>query len=405
MRAAGVLSNASINLLKTGQISSAQAASLISTVATIEAAAGTIWTNLLANLYIAPAGGVPGHFAQGVTAPRTVGLVGHWTLDEGSGSTALDSSGSGNNGTWSGTQAGTSGFYSAGKSQAWAGTFDGSTDIITIPETSSLDFTGSGTLAAWVYVAGLPALSGTNWIALKGSSGWGMGIRLVNNAGIGQFSADVITANALQSTQGFTVTPGAWYHIANVFNGGAQTVGLYVNGSLIAVAPTAANAIRTGGDSYIGNYSGQLQVWEGFIQDVRLYDFALAVAEVAELYTLGLDTSQALDASGHWAALLAHANGRDDIALQCAEFAYTNFLVTNQTVALSNQANSYNEAFQVSTPFSGMKPYNDSPGGYSGSPSSVWQEGTWGMILMTLDLYNIPGLGACPRIELNGVGA
>ena len=118
-----------------------------------------------------------------------------------------------------------------------------------------------------------------------------------------------------------------------------------------------------------------------------------------------LDTSQALDASGHWAALLAHANGRDDIALQCAEFAYTNFLVTNQTVALSNQANSYNEAFQVSTPFSGMKPYNDSPGGYSGSPSSVWQEGTWGMILMTRHLYNIPGLGACPRIELNGVGA
>jgi hypothetical protein len=35
-----------------------------------------------------------------------------------------------------------------------------------------------------------------------------------------------------------------------------------------------------------------------------------------------------------------------------------------------------------------MKPYNDSPGGYSGSPLSVWQEGTWGMILMLLDLYN-----------------
>ncbi|MGD1100846.1 MAG: hypothetical protein ABSA59_02175 [Terriglobia bacterium] len=105
-----------------------------------------------------------------------------------------------------------------------------------------------------------------------------------------------------------------------------------------------------------------------------------------------LDTSQALDASGHWAALWAHATGRDDIALECAEFAYTTFLVTNQTVALSNQANSYNEAYQVTTPFSGMKPYNDSPGGYSGSPGSVWQEGTWGMILMLLDLYSIPGL-------------
>jgi len=104
-----------------------------------------------------------------------------------------------------------------------------------------------------------------------------------------------------------------------------------------------------------------------------------------------LDTSQALDASGHWAALWAHASGRDDIALQCAEFTYSNFLVTNQTAALSNQANSYNEAFQVNTSFSGMKPYNDSPGGYSGSPLSVWQEGTWGMILMLLDLYNISG--------------
>ena len=107
-----------------------------------------------------------------------------------------------------------------------------------------------------------------------------------------------------------------------------------------------------------------------------------------------LDTSLALDASGHWAALWAHAAGRDDIALECAEFAYTTFLVTNQTVALSNQANSYNEAYQVTTPFTGMKPYSDSPGGYSGSPNSVWQEGTWGMILMLLDLYNISGLAS-----------
>ena len=107
-----------------------------------------------------------------------------------------------------------------------------------------------------------------------------------------------------------------------------------------------------------------------------------------------LDTSQALDASGHWAALWAHATNRDDIALQCAEFAYQNFLLASQTIVLSSAANSYNEAYQVTTPFSGMKPYNDSTGGYSGSPLSVWQEGTWGMILMLLDLYNISGLAS-----------
>lgn len=107
-----------------------------------------------------------------------------------------------------------------------------------------------------------------------------------------------------------------------------------------------------------------------------------------------LDTSQALDASGHWAALWAHATGRDDIALQCAEFAYQNFLLTNQTITFSTATNSYNQAYQVAAPFSGMKPYNDSPGGYSGSPASVWQEGTWGMILMLLNLYSITGLAA-----------
>jgi len=105
-----------------------------------------------------------------------------------------------------------------------------------------------------------------------------------------------------------------------------------------------------------------------------------------------LDSSQALDASGHWAALFAHANGRDDIALECAELVYENFLLTNQTIALSSQPDSYNATYQVTTPFSGMKPYNDSPGGYSGSPLSVWQEGTWGMILMLLELYSIAGL-------------
>ncbi len=391
-RSAAILSSAAISLQKTGQINSAQAAAINATVATIQAAASTIWTNLLANLYIAPAGSVAGHFAQGVSSPTTVGLVGHWALAEGSGSSALDSSGSGNNGVWAGTPAGTSGYYDAGKNQAWAGDFDGSTDIITIPESNSLDFTGSGTLAGWGYVTGLPASGGTSWIAQKGSSGWGMGIRIVNNAGVAQFSADVVTGGSRQAGQGYTVTPGAWYHVACVFNAPAQTVSLYVNGSLVSSAPTASGTLRIGGISAIGNSPGQAEGWQGLIQDVRLYSVALAAGDVAELYTLGIDTSQALDASGHWAALLAHANGRDEIALQCAEFVYSNFLVSNQTLNLSNQSNSYNEAFKVTTAFTGMKPYSDSPGGYSGSPASVWQEGTWGMILMLLNLYNIPGL-------------
>ncbi|HUI42097.1 MAG TPA: hypothetical protein VL523_09020 [Terriglobia bacterium] len=105
-----------------------------------------------------------------------------------------------------------------------------------------------------------------------------------------------------------------------------------------------------------------------------------------------LDTSEALDASGTWASMFAVAVGRYDIALECIKFYYQNFLLSNQTIQLSSGPSSWNQAYQQATPFTGFKPYNDSPGDYSGSPLSVWQEGSWGAILSLLQLYSIPGL-------------
>ncbi len=105
-----------------------------------------------------------------------------------------------------------------------------------------------------------------------------------------------------------------------------------------------------------------------------------------------LDVGEACDASGVWAALLADAEGNDTAAVECLKFAYQKFLLTHQTIQISNQTNSWNMAYSETTPFSGMKFYNDSPGGYSGSPLSVSQEMTWGMILALLRLYSATGL-------------
>ncbi|HEV2498562.1 MAG TPA: hypothetical protein VGY31_03155, partial [Terriglobia bacterium] len=101
----------------------------------------------------------------------------------------------------------------------------------------------------------------------------------------------------------------------------------------------------------------------------------------------GLDTSEALDASGTWAAILAYTVGATTQAEQCMEFLFQNFYLQNQQILKSLAPNSYNQAYQQLTPFSGLKPYSDSTGGYSGSPASVWQEGTWGMILALLLMY------------------
>ncbi len=102
----------------------------------------------------------------------------------------------------------------------------------------------------------------------------------------------------------------------------------------------------------------------------------------------GLDTSQALDASGTWAAIMAYIVGATAQAEQAIEFVLQNFELQSQTVQKSSSSNSYNQAYQMLGPITGMKPYNDSPGGYSGSPASVWQEGTWGLILALLLMHN-----------------
>ncbi len=103
----------------------------------------------------------------------------------------------------------------------------------------------------------------------------------------------------------------------------------------------------------------------------------------------GLDTSQALDASGTWSAEFCHAIADDTKATECLKFVYQKFYLTNQQILKSLITASYNQAYEQLQTFAGFKPYNDSAGGYSGSPLSVWQEGTWGMIHALLRLYAV----------------
>ena len=71
MRSAATLPTAAIQLQKTNSITAAQAASLNATAAQLATIADTIATQVVDNLYIAPSGGVPGHFAQGAGSTAT----------------------------------------------------------------------------------------------------------------------------------------------------------------------------------------------------------------------------------------------------------------------------------------------------------------------------------------------
>lgn len=72
------------------------------------------------------------------------GLVGWWKFDEGTGATALDSSGFGNVGAIRGAT------YVSGIDQTGLA-FDGTNDYVEIPHSASLDITGPLTVEAWIF--------------------------------------------------------------------------------------------------------------------------------------------------------------------------------------------------------------------------------------------------------------
>jgi len=94
----------------------------------------------------------------------------------------------------------------------------------------------------------------------------------------------------------------------------------------------------------------------------------------------GVDSSLALDAAGSWAVMFCQEVGEEAKAIECLEFIYETFFLTNRQILKSAEPDSFNQAYEQLTPFDGFKPYADSPGGYVGSPDSVWMEGTWGAL-------------------------
>ena len=93
----------------------------------------------------------PNVYAQDITT----GLVGHWTLDETSGSSIADSAGS-NTGTWI-DGSGDDVTEETGAGQVGTAiTFDGTNDRINAGSDASIDniFVGGGTISAWIYPTG-----------------------------------------------------------------------------------------------------------------------------------------------------------------------------------------------------------------------------------------------------------
>ena len=208
---------------------------------------------------------------------QATGLVASYSFEEGTGATANDSSGNNNQGTLSNATWTASGKY--GKALS----FNGTSSIVNIADAASLRLTSAMTVEAWVN----PTAAGNVWrtVVMKEVTG-DLAYALYANEDVDVPAAYVRIGSASRRVGGASaLSLNTWTHLAATYASGALRI--YVNGALVSTQAgtgTIASStlpLRIGGNTIWGEY------FAGSIDEVRIYNRALSVTEIAADMTGG----------------------------------------------------------------------------------------------------------------------
>ena len=206
----------------------------------------------------------------GFVSNASAELVGHWRFDEGSGTTAHDQSGNGNDGTLINDPVWATGIING------ALQLDGDDDYVNCGNDPSLNITDAVTLAAWVKLNSVPpAFSvlvagkfGAYWLEWRENKALSLSIFL----------------NGTYNGSGPTLelADEDWHHIALTYDG-TQKKGyhnlqeVFSEGASGAIDVSAVNFLVGEGHPAIDSFNG---CPDGIIDDVRVYNQALTQEEI-----------------------------------------------------------------------------------------------------------------------------
>lgn len=203
--------------------------------------------------------------------------VGYWPLDENTGTTAYDKSGNGNDATMNGSL--TSASWLPAKNGSGLD-FDGSGDYIEAANDSTLDITGDITISAWIKRDLTDDYS--PFVAKTDSSTtWDYDFYIVNGSNNLRFYSDATTPTTITSSGSITDT--AWHHIAVTRSG--STVTFYIDGILDSTGTMSGSFNNNPDPVWIG--SDGFDDFDGKMDDVKIYNYARTVAQIAYDYNRG----------------------------------------------------------------------------------------------------------------------
>jgi Concanavalin A-like lectin/glucanases superfamily/Gylcosyl hydrolase family 115 C-terminal domain len=201
-------------------------------------------------------------------------LIGWWKLDESSGTTAIDWSGHGNDGTLNGDPQWTEG-YDGG-----ALAFDGG-DYVELP--TGMAGSDVGSITCWIKTTQTDR--GMIFYGSDGTSGNGYGdeneLHLnVENGGVAEFYIEGGDNDAAVETT--NVSDDSWQHIAATWDINGQ-VTIYLNGgSPVSAKHTGFNFQMTG-RIRLGAPNASERYYVGLLDDVRLYNKVLTPDEITQV--------------------------------------------------------------------------------------------------------------------------
>ena len=212
-------------------------------------------------------------------------FITHLSFDEGAGP-PLDSSEAGNNGTLSGnlqytTETPDGSLYSL--------LFDGSDSRVALDELPAIQ--NGLTLAAWVNASSFTG-SARDGRIISTASGLSANahytvLSTISSGSTAQFRFRAKingTTQTLQVTNAaMRLDTGVWYHIAATYDG--NTMRIYQNGIEVASRQVSGTLTpATGVSTAIGSQPDGNRPWHGFIDDVRVLDYALDESAIAGIY-------------------------------------------------------------------------------------------------------------------------
>jgi len=201
------------------------------------------------------------------------GLVGWWKFDEGAGTIAADSSGTGNDGTLHGPVE-----WTADGKINGALAFTGPYNYVLVPSHSSLNPTREISISAWIN----PSWTGNNRILQKSTEGSDNQYRFLKEGG-NNIRIHLPPAANFEVT-GYLPPNGEWTHLAATYD--HRMIRVYFDAVVVGETAFTQDLDTSDGPLFIGTKWSQAPAgdeYNGIMDDVRIYNRALTQSELSLL--------------------------------------------------------------------------------------------------------------------------